>query len=50
MFKWILAAAALVAIPAVASAQDADAGKGVFGKCALATPSAKAPRTWSVRI
>lgn len=33
MFKWILAAAALVAIPAVASAQDADAGKGVFGKC-----------------
>jgi cytochrome c len=33
MLKWMLAAAALVAIPAVASAQDADAGKAVFGKC-----------------
>lgn len=33
MLKWIVAAAALVAVPAVASAQDADAGKSVFGKC-----------------
>jgi cytochrome c len=33
MLKWIVAAAALVAVPAVASAQDAEAGKSVFGKC-----------------
>ena len=33
MLKWMIAAAALVAVPAVASAQDAEAGKSVFGKC-----------------
>lgn len=33
MFKWMMAAATLVALPAVAAAQDADAGKSVFGKC-----------------
>jgi cytochrome c len=34
MLKWVLAAAALVAVPFSASAQDAEAGKGVFKKCA----------------
>jgi cytochrome c len=34
MLKWVLAAGLLVALPAVASAQDAEAGKKVFNKCA----------------
>lgn len=34
MLKWVVAAAALVAVPVAASAQDAEAGKGVFKKCA----------------
>ena len=34
MLKWVVAAAALVAVPFAASAQDAEAGKGVFKKCA----------------
>lgn len=33
MLKWMIAAVTLVAVPAVASAQDAEAGKSVFGKC-----------------
>lgn len=33
MRTWILAAALVAAVPAVASAQDADAGKTVFNKC-----------------
>ncbi len=33
MRTWILAAAMVAAVPAVASAQDADAGKTVFNKC-----------------
>ncbi len=34
MLKWVVAAAALVAVPFGASAQDVEAGKGVFKKCA----------------
>lgn len=34
MLKWIVAAGALMAMPAVALAQDAEAGKAVFKKCA----------------
>ena len=34
MLKWVLAASLMVALPAVASAQDAAAGKKVFTKCA----------------
>jgi len=34
MLRWVLAAGLLVALPAVASAQDAEAGKKVFKKCA----------------
>jgi cytochrome c len=34
MLKWIVAAGALIAMPAVALAQDAEAGKKVFNKCA----------------
>lgn len=33
MLKWVLAVAMVAAVPAVASAQDAEAGKAVFGKC-----------------
>lgn len=34
MLKWVVAAAALVAAPFAASAQDAEAGAAVFKKCA----------------
>lgn len=34
MLKWVIAAAALVAAPVAASAQDAEAGAAVFKKCA----------------
>ncbi len=34
MMKWVLTAALVLAAPAVASAQDAEAGKAVFKKCA----------------
>jgi cytochrome c len=34
MLKWVVAAAALVVLPVTASAQDVEAGKGVFKKCA----------------
>lgn len=34
MLKWVLAAAALVAVPVTASAQDVEAGAAVFKKCA----------------
>jgi cytochrome c len=34
MLKWVFAAAALVAAPFAASAQDVEAGAGVFKKCA----------------
>jgi cytochrome c len=34
MLRWVVAAGALLALPAVASAQDAEAGKKVFTKCA----------------
>lgn len=34
MLKWVVAAAALVAVPFTASAQDAEAGAAVFKKCA----------------
>ena len=34
MLRWVLAAGLLIAAPAVASAQDAEAGKKVFTKCA----------------
>lgn len=33
MLKWVLAVAMVAAVPAVASAQDAEAGKSVFNKC-----------------
>lgn len=33
MRKWIIAAAAIAAMPSIASAQDAEAGKTVFNKC-----------------
>jgi cytochrome c len=32
MLRWVLAAGMLIAVPAVASAQDAEAGKKVFAK------------------
>ena len=34
MLKWVVAAAALVAVPFTASAQDVEAGAAVFKKCA----------------
>jgi len=34
MLKWIVAAGFVLAMPAVASAQDAEAGKKAFTKCA----------------
>ena len=34
MFRWVVAAFIAIALPAGASAQDADAGKKVFKKCA----------------
>lgn len=34
MLKWVLTAALVVAAPAMASAQDAEAGAAVFKKCA----------------
>jgi cytochrome c len=33
MWKWVVAAGLVMALPAVASAQDAEAGKAVFNKC-----------------
>lgn len=34
MLRWVVAAGALLALPTVASAQDAEAGKKIFTKCA----------------
>jgi cytochrome c len=34
MLKWVVAAGVMLALPTVASAQDAEAGKKVFTKCA----------------
>jgi cytochrome c len=34
MLRWVVAICMMVAVPAVASAQDADAGKKIFKKCA----------------
>lgn len=34
MLKWVVAAGMMLAVPTVALAQDADAGKNVFKKCA----------------
>ena len=34
MLKWVVAAGALLALPTMASAQDAEAGKKIFTKCA----------------
>ena len=34
MLRWVVAACIVVALPAGASAQDADAGKKIFKKCA----------------
>ena len=34
MLKWVVAAGVMLALPAMASAQDAEAGKKVFTKCA----------------
>lgn len=34
MWKWVMAAAALVAVPGIVSAQDAENGKGIFKRCA----------------
>ena len=34
MLRWVVAAGVMLALPAVASAQDAEAGKKVFTKCA----------------
>jgi cytochrome c len=34
MLKWVVAASVMVMLPTVASAQDAEAGKKVFVKCA----------------
>ena len=34
MLKWVVAAGAMLVLPTVASAQDAEAGKKVFTKCA----------------
>lgn len=33
MLKWVVAAGLVAMVPAVASAQDAEAGKAVFNKC-----------------
>ena len=33
MLKWVMTAGLVAMVPAVASAQDADAGKAVFNKC-----------------
>jgi len=33
MLRWVVAAGAMIALPAVALAQDADAGKKIFNKC-----------------
>lgn len=33
MLKWVVAAGLVMALPAVASAQDAEAGKATYGKC-----------------
>ena len=33
MLRWVVAACIVIALPAVASAQDADAGKKIFKKC-----------------
>jgi cytochrome c len=41
MLKWVLAAAALVAVPFTASAQDAEAGAAVFKKCAACHQAAE---------
>lgn len=34
MLRWVVAAGIMLALPTVASAQDAEAGKKVFAKCA----------------
>lgn len=34
MLKWVVAAGLMLALPSVASAQDAEAGKKLFTKCA----------------
>ncbi len=34
MLRWVVAAGLLLALPTVASAQDAEAGKKLFTKCA----------------
>ena len=34
MLRWVVAALIVVALPGIASAQDADAGKKIFKKCA----------------
>jgi cytochrome c len=34
MLKWVLAAGIVLAMPVAASAQDAEAGAGIFKKCA----------------
>lgn len=34
MLRWVVAAFVMVMLPAVASAQDADAGKKIYKKCA----------------
>jgi cytochrome c len=34
MLKWVVAAGAMLALPTMASAQDAEAGKKIFTKCA----------------
>ena len=34
MFRWVVAAGFLLALPTVASAQDVEVGKKVFSKCA----------------
>ena len=34
MLKWVVAAGVMLALPTMASAQDAEAGKKVFTKCA----------------
>ncbi|MCZ7595196.1 MAG: cytochrome c family protein [Hyphomicrobium sp.] len=34
MLRWVVAAGIMLALPTVASAQDAEAGKKIFAKCA----------------
>ncbi len=34
MLKWVVAAGMVLAMPAIASAQDVEAGKKAFNKCA----------------